>query len=128
EVHLSSQELHPEPHSFVSAAGHWDEGELQVVTLDGRSGGSPPGCTCYRPNIGGLLPLYVQDRYEGIEAKTFDVCTDAEVGAYVQANVEAVREIARRARPEVGLANHLVMGPVILARALAGATPYAVKI
>src|SRR6202035_6149479 len=59
---------------------------------------------------------------------TFAVCTDAEVGAYVQANVEAVREIARRARPEVGLANHLVMGPVILARGLAGETPYAVKI
>ena len=30
--------------------------------------------------------------------------------------------------PDVALANHLVMGPVILARALAGACPYAVKV
>jgi glycosyltransferase involved in cell wall biosynthesis len=128
EVHLFSQDRHPERHSFVSAAGHWDEGELEVVALDGWPGEGSPGCTVYRPNIGGLLPLYVQDRYEGVEAKTFAACTDAEVGAYVQANVEAVREVARRARPEVALANHLVMGPVILARALARATPYAVKI
>ena len=31
-------------------------------------------------------------------------------------------------RPDVALANHLVMGPLILARALGGAVPYAVKI
>jgi glycosyltransferase involved in cell wall biosynthesis len=31
-------------------------------------------------------------------------------------------------RPDVALANHLVMGPVILARALAGETAYAVKV
>ena len=32
------------------------------------------------------------------------------------------------AGPDAALANHIVMGPVILARALAGAIPYAVKI
>ena len=32
----------------------------------------------------------------------------------------AVREVAERARPDVALANHLVMGPAILARALDG--------
>ena len=31
-------------------------------------------------------------------------------------------------RPDVALANHLVMGPVILARALGGEVPYAVKV
>ena len=31
-------------------------------------------------------------------------------------------------RPRVALANHLVMGPVILARGLRGEVPYAVKI
>jgi glycosyltransferase involved in cell wall biosynthesis len=128
EVHLFSQDRHPERHSFVSASGHWDGGELDVTVLDGLLAGGSPGCIVYRPDIGGLLPLYVQDRYEGIEAKTFADCTDVEVVAYVQANVDAVREVAQRVRPDVALANHLVMGPVILARALAGATPYAVKI
>jgi glycosyltransferase involved in cell wall biosynthesis len=39
-----------------------------------------------------------------------------------------VRDVVARARPEVALANHLVMGPLILARALGGEVPYAVKI
>jgi glycosyltransferase involved in cell wall biosynthesis len=136
EVHLFSQDRHPERYAFVSAAGHWDDGKLELSTLDGLSGeprsarnaGSSPGCTVYRPNIGGLLPLYVQDRYEGIQAKTFADCSDEEIAHYIQANVDAVREVVERVRPDVALANHLVMGPVILARALGKETPYAVKV
>jgi glycosyltransferase involved in cell wall biosynthesis len=128
EVHLFSQDRHPERHPFVGASGHWDGGGLEIVLLDGAPVGGRPGCTVYRPNIGGLLPLYVQDRYEGIEARTFARCTDAEIAAYVQANVDAVGEVSELVRPDVALANHLVMGPVILARALGGGTPYAVKV
>jgi glycosyltransferase involved in cell wall biosynthesis len=42
--------------------------------------------------------------------------------------VAAVRDVVARARPDVALANHLIMGPLILARALGGEVPYAVKI
>ena len=42
--------------------------------------------------------------------------------------MRAVSEVAERTRPDVALANHLVMGPVILARALGAETPYAVKV
>jgi len=40
----------------------------------------------------------------------------------------AVRDVAARARPDVALANHLVMGPLVLARGLGDAVPYAAKI
>jgi glycosyltransferase involved in cell wall biosynthesis len=36
--------------------------------------------------------------------------------------------VAARARPDVALANHLVMGPLVLARALGDDVPYAVKV
>jgi len=127
EVHLFSQERHPEQHSFVDAAGDWDSGKLEVESLRSPLAGGPH-CTVYRPDIGGLLPLYVQDRYEGTDAKTFAECTDTEIAAYLQANVEAVSEVAGRVSPDMALANHLVMGPVILARALPDETPYAVKV
>jgi glycosyltransferase involved in cell wall biosynthesis len=133
EVHLFCQDRHPERQSFVGAAGDWDSGALRVRVLDGphadgtRVRGSPR-CTVYRPDLGGLLPVYVQDRYEGTAAKTFAQCSDAEVLAYIQANVDAVREVAELVRPDVALANHLVMGPVILARALDGRVPYALKV
>lgn len=123
EVHLLCQDRHPERQPFVGASGHWDDGQLTLSRLEGS-----PACTVYRPDIGGLLPVYVQDRYEGIEAKTFANCTDEEISAYLHANVEAVREVVERVRPEVALANHLVMGPVILARGLDGRVPYAVKV
>jgi glycosyltransferase involved in cell wall biosynthesis len=85
--------------------------------------------TAYRPDIGSLLPVYVHDRYEGFDAKTFLECTDEELEEYVARNVAAVREVAERVRPDVALANHLVMGPAIVRRALEPlAVPYAVKI
>ena len=128
EVHLLSQDRHPEEHPFIDAAGDWDDGALRIRRLPGAELDRPARCTVYRPDIGGLLPVYVADRYEGIEARTFADCSDEEVERYVDANVAAVAELLARVGPEVALANHLVMGPVILARALAGEVPYAVKI
>jgi glycosyltransferase involved in cell wall biosynthesis len=128
EVHLLCQERHPERCSFAGAAGDWEGGELRVRALKHDPAGSGGSCTIYRPDIGDLLPVYVQDRYEGLQARRFADCSDAEVAAYVQANVDAVREVAERVRPDVALANHLVMGPAILARALSGLAPYAVKV
>lgn len=127
EVHLLCQDRHPERQPFVDAAGDWDGGTLRVRELRPRRPGEPR-CVVYRPNIGGLLPVYVADRYEGVEARTFAECSEAEVARYVEANVAAVREVVARVAPDVALANHLVMGPAILARALDGAIPYAVKV
>ena len=122
EVHLVSQDRDPLALDWVDAAGNWDSGALEM-----RERRSPARAVAYRPDIGGVLPVYVADRYEGVEARPFNELSEEEVEAYVEANVRAVREVAERARPDVALANHLVMGPVILARAL-GDVPYAVKI
>jgi glycosyltransferase involved in cell wall biosynthesis len=123
EVHLLCQDRAPEHHSFVDAVGEWQEGALGVRVLR-----EPVRCTVYRPDIGDLLPVYVMDRYEGIQARPFAECSQEEVDRYIDANVAAVRDVVERVRPDVALANHLVMGPVILARALAGQVPYAVKV
>jgi glycosyltransferase involved in cell wall biosynthesis len=124
EVHLLCQERRPEELGFVGAAGDWDEGgSLVIHPLAGN-----PAITTYRPDLGGVLPVYVLDRYEGVEAKTFLDLTDAELEAYLARNVAAVREVAELVQPDIALANHLVMGPVILARALGGSVPYAVKV
>jgi glycosyltransferase involved in cell wall biosynthesis len=127
DVHLLSQDRHPERQPFVDAVADWDGGALRVREL-GRPRDGDGRCTVYRPDIGGLLPVYVADRYEGIEARTFAQCSDLEVARYVAANVAAVAELSALTHAQLGLANHLVMGPVILARALAGSIPYAVKI
>jgi glycosyltransferase involved in cell wall biosynthesis len=125
DVHLFCQDRDPGELGFVDTVAHWEDGELVV-----RQRRRPPHrgrCTVYRPDIGSLLPVYVYDRYEGFEVRTFDRITEAELDRYLAANVAAVREVVAAVEPHVGLANHLVMGPVIFARALSG-VPYAVKI
>jgi glycosyltransferase involved in cell wall biosynthesis len=104
----------------LAALGH----EVHLLCQD-RDYEPPEGVTVHVPEIGRVLPVYVADEYEGFDAKPFQELTDAELDYYIAANVEAVRAVPT---PDVALANHLVMGPVILARALAGRTPYAVKI
>jgi len=85
------------------------------------------GVRIHNPDIGGLLPVYVKDPYEGFEVKTFPELSEAELDRYIEANVAAVREVAEESGGiDLALANHLVMGPAILARA--GVAPYAVKI
>ena len=98
EVHLLCQER------------HWDP---------------PEGVTVHNPDIGRVLPVYVADRYDGFEAKAYPELSESELSQYLDANVEAVR-----AAPacDLALANHLVMNPAILARALPGDTPFAVKV
>jgi glycosyltransferase involved in cell wall biosynthesis len=74
--------------------------------------------TIHVPDIGGLLPVYVLDRYEGFEVKTFPDLTDAELDRYLESNVWAVRDVVENfGEPDAALANHLIMAPVILARA-----------
>ncbi len=85
------------------------------------------GVEIHNPDIHGLLPVYVKDPYEGFEVKTFPELTEEELDRYIEANVAAVREVAAKAGGiDAALANHLVMGPAIFARADVG--PFAAKI
>ncbi len=85
------------------------------------------GVQIHNPDIHGLLPVYVKDPYEGFEVKAFPELTEAELERYIDANVAAVREVAERVGGiDLALANHLVMGPAILARA--DIAPFAAKI
>ena len=86
-----------------------------------------PGVEIHNPDIGGLLPVYVKDPYPGFTVKAFEELTDAELDRYIAANVAAVRAVAAEVGGiDAALANHLVMGPAILARA--EVAPFAAKV
>jgi glycosyltransferase involved in cell wall biosynthesis len=122
-VDLLSQEPDPESLGFVDAVGTWEGGEARVEVLR-----EPVRVTAWRPDIGRLLPVYVADRYAGFDARTFLEIGDGEIEDYVARNVAAVRDVVAHAAPDAALANHLVMGPLIVSRALEGRVPYAVKV
>ena len=124
EVHLLCQDREAGSLDWVDGLGRWTDGRLRVEP--GAAGSGPGLVTVYVPEIGGLLPVYVADRYEGFRVKTFAELTDGELDAYLDANVAAVRDVVDAlGGVDAALANHLVMGPVILARAGLG---FAVKI
>jgi hypothetical protein len=88
EVHLFSQDRHPERHSFVDAVGDWEgRASCGCRRCLGRVGPPDrPGLHRLPAGHRGLLPVYVADRCEGIEARTFERCSDQEVMRYLDAN------------------------------------------
>jgi glycosyltransferase involved in cell wall biosynthesis len=74
-----------------------------------------------RPEIGGILPVFVLDRYEGVEAKLLPDLTHAERERYVELNAEALR---RHLPADLVFANHVLLGGPVAA---ATGARYAVK-
>jgi glycosyltransferase involved in cell wall biosynthesis len=116
EVHLLCQDREAATLDWVDRVGRWRGGRLEV---EATGEGTPPGSiTVYVPEIGGLLPVFVADRYEGFEVKTFPQLTEGELDRYLSANVQAVLDVVESlGGVDSAVASHLVMGPVVLARA-----------
>ncbi len=83
DVTVVCQERHPERYDLGGA-------RVVVPELPGR-----------------LLPVFVLDRYEGLEARLLVEFTPAEREAYVAANAAALRELAPA---DLVLANHVLLG------------------
>jgi glycosyltransferase involved in cell wall biosynthesis len=123
EVHLLCQDRNAAELSFVDAVGRWESGRLELETVR-----EPIRCTAYLPDIGRVLPVYVADTYEHFDAKPFVDLTEAELDHYLSANAAAATEVAELVGPDVALANHALMGPLVFRRGLGERVPYAVKI
>jgi glycosyltransferase involved in cell wall biosynthesis len=129
DVELVCQDVDAAELDWVDAVGRWNNaGELVVEELRRIRDEDRGRCTVHLPPIAGRLPVYVQDNYEHFEARTFDQFDDDELKFYIDRNVMAVRQVVERARPNFALANHMVMGPFIVAQAVGGKIPYVVKI
>jgi hypothetical protein len=128
DVHLFCQDLDAGSLSWIDAVGRWRDGALVIEPAAGSAPG-PGSITAYLPDIGGVLPVYVADSYAGFDARPFADLSDDEVESYIAANVTAVRDVSERAGGiDAALANHLVMGPVILARAIDALGSFAAKV
>src|SRR5919197_5814002 len=68
------------------------------------------GAEAVRPEIGGILPVFVVDRYEGLEARRLQDLTPEEREGYVAANAAAVRE---RLPADLVFANHVLPGGAV---------------
>jgi glycosyltransferase involved in cell wall biosynthesis len=79
------------------------------------------GAAVVRPDIGGILPVFVLDRYEGLEARLLQDVTSVARNRYVEANAAALRE---QLPADLVFANHVLLGSPV---AEAAGAPFAVK-
>ena len=79
------------------------------------------GARVFRPNVGGLLPVFVLDRYEGIEAKLLQDFTRSERDRYVALNATA---ICAHMPADLVFANHVLLGAPV---GFGSGLPFAVK-
>lgn len=89
-----------------------DDVDLSTQSLP-RLDRGPGSCTIVRPDIGGLLPVYVYDDYEGFEVKRFVDLSDDELDEYTRRNVDAMVDVITAFRPDAIITGHEVMGPYI---------------
>jgi glycosyltransferase involved in cell wall biosynthesis len=79
------------------------------------------GARHVRPEIGGILPVFVLDRYEGLEPRLLQDLTPEERDRYVELNAAAVRA---QLPADLVFANHVLLGGPVGA---ASGVRYAVK-
>jgi glycosyltransferase involved in cell wall biosynthesis len=91
-------------------AREWSRGGHDVTVLSQEPhperydlGGAPS----VRPDVGGLLPVFVLDRYDGYDVRRVQDCTRAELDAWVEANASAIRALLPA---DVVFANHVLLG------------------
>src|ERR671932_1203922 len=106
-------------------AREWSRAGHEVVVFSQEphpEGYDVAGAEVVRPEIGGVLPVFVVDRYEGLEARRLQELTPAERERYVALNVAALRE---RLPADLVFANHVLPGGAV---GLGSGARYAVKV
>ena len=122
EVLLLCQERDPAALEWVDAHGDFSRGNRSFDMPDGR-------VRVARPDIEGLLPVYVYDEYEGFTVKRFTELTDVELSNYTAMNVAALVTAERAFEPDIVVIGHEVMGPFIALQAKKETgVPYTVKL
>ena len=79
------------------------------------------GAGVVRPDVGGLLPVFVLDHYEGYHVRLLQDCPRPELDAWVAANASTVREYLPA---DFVLCNHVLLGGAV---GQASGARYAVK-
>lgn len=102
---------------FVDAAADFDDTNTSFTFTDLAVEPAGGRCRLLRPNIGGLLPVYVYDEYEGFEVKRFVDLDDDELARYTDRNVTALASAIEHFEPEAIITGHEVMGPYIARKA-----------
>lgn len=98
---------------FIDADGDFAPDNSSFSTTPKEATPATGSCVVVRPDIAGLLPVYVYDDYEGFRVKRFVDLTEAELTDYTDRNVAALKTALEEHDPTAVITGHEVMGPYI---------------
>ena len=99
---------------FVSVFMREDSKGMGLEVVWRQETDYPGTCMVLKPDIGGLLPVYVFDNYPGFTVREFTDLTEEELAGYVGTNRKALERVIEQFAPEAIQVNHAVMLPCIV--------------
>lgn len=118
DIFLFCQESKTRDFDFISQEVTFDAANLESSTTFRRKTPFKGKCICYRPNIGGFLPVYVYDDYPGYLVKTYVDAEKEEIDQYIAANTRALKTIFTDLDFHLLISNHSIMQPLYSSLAL----------
>ncbi len=129
EVTLVCQDREPERCDFIDAVYALDATNEELVLESERPRLMPGSCRLVRPNLEGELLVYAEGEFPPFARDRVHAFQHASAEArerYIDRNVRALRTVFAAWPPELVLAQHIIMQPYVVGRALAGRAPYVV--
>jgi glycosyltransferase involved in cell wall biosynthesis len=126
DITLVCQERMPDRCDFIDQVYGLEAGGRRLVRLYSREPVYKGRCRLVRPTLKRLL-VYVDGPFPGFDSDcvaAFQDSPDDWLEGYVSGNLAALRAAFAAWPPQAVLANHAMMQPHIVNRALAGAAPY----
>ncbi|MHB8921974.1 MAG: glycosyltransferase family 4 protein [Thermoleophilia bacterium] len=128
EVTLVCQDQEPERCDFIDSVYELDADNSHFQTIYERDSLLSGSCRLVRPHLGGHLLTYVSGPFPGFDAVPLQDATTGMINAYVVANTRALSVTFERWGVDLVQANHVVMQPFVVGKALSGRAPYLVTV
>jgi len=127
-VTLICQDQSAERYEFIDSLYEFGPDDSGMHTVFERDPVHDGSCRMVRPFIGDRLLTYVAGPFPPFNAVPFQDATDEMITAYVDANIRDMAVIFSRWPQDLVQANHAVMQPYLVKKALRDGTPYVVTI
>lgn len=128
DVTLVCQDRCADRYDFIDSLHEFGPANSGLHTVFERDPLYEGRCRMVRPFIGDRLLTYVAGQFPPFDAVPFQDATNEMITAYVEANIRDMTEIFRRWPQDLVQANHAVMQPYLVNKALCDETPYVVTI
>lgn len=100
---------------FISSHLDFDKNNNSIIKKWERENINP--CVLYTPNLEGVLPVYIVDKYPGFRnVKTFNDLSQEELDRHIEQNIAAASVIIEKENPNIVLTNHAIISPEIARR------------